>query len=66
MAHQFFCHHVSPSNLAESQYPSQEEGMVAEKKRKKTKMFFLSFWYPIQGLGQMAHAPQAGTGDSMS
>ena len=30
------------------------EGMVAEEKRKKTKRFFISFWYPIQGPGQMA------------
>jgi len=35
-------------------------------KKEKTKRFFLSFWYPIQGLGLMAHGPQAGTGDSMS
>ena len=42
------------------------EGMVAEEKRKKTKRCFLSFWYPIQGLGRMAHSPQAGMGDSLS
>jgi len=42
------------------------EGMVAEEKRKKTKRFSLSCWYLIQGPGQMAHAPQAGTGDSES
>ena len=27
---------------------------------------FLTFWYPIQGPGRMASAPQAGTGNSMS
>jgi len=43
-----------------------DEGMVAEEKRKKTKRFFFSFWYPIQGPDRMSHAPQAGTGDSMS
>jgi len=32
--------------------------MVAEEKSKKTKRFFLSFWYPIQGLGLIAHAPE--------
>ena len=29
-------------------------------KRKKTKRFFFSFWYPIQGPGRMARAPQVG------
>ena len=32
------------------------EGMVAEEKGKKTKRFFLSFWYLIQGPGRMAKA----------
>jgi len=34
--------------------------------RKKGTKKFLSFWYPIQGPGRMAHALQADTGDSMS
>jgi len=47
-------------------FNADEGMMVAEEKRKKTTRFFLSFWYPIQGPGWMAHAPSAGTGDSMS
>jgi hypothetical protein len=40
--------------------------MVAQDKRKKIKIVFFPFWYPIQGPGRMAHAPQADTGDFAS
>ena len=41
------------------------EGMVLSKKGEK-KSVFVSFCYSIQGPGLMAHAPQAGMGDSAS
>ena len=45
------------------EHKTRGEGMVAETKSKKK---ILSFWYSIQGPGQMAKETKDGVGDSAS